>query len=39
MFMRLNVKSIIFDFPSHEKFVSHKCDHEIKSFYAQVANS
>jgi hypothetical protein len=25
-------KNIIFDFRSHEKFVSHKYDYEIKSF-------
>ena len=31
-------KSIIREFQSHDPFVSRKCDHEIKSSYAQMAN-
>jgi hypothetical protein len=34
-----SLKSIIFDFPSPEKFVSHKYDQEIESFKALVANN
>jgi hypothetical protein len=32
-------KNIISDLQSHEQFVSHKCNHEINSFYEQVANN
>jgi len=36
---KLKNKSIIREFQYHEQFVSHKCNHEIKSCYAQVANN
>jgi hypothetical protein len=40
LIMRLKFKkSIIREFQSHDQFVSCKCDHEIKSFYAQMANN
>ncbi len=39
-FSRLfEIKSCFFQFRSHEKFVSHKNDHETDSFYTQLTNN